>query len=422
MPFSVQQLLEGRQKPVVVRPDEPIQRALEIMIEHDYSQLPVIDEAQVPVGMVTSDSILRALSNFGATLPMLRVEHALIRAPVFRADEDLFELLDDLRDAYAVLIVDGSRQLVGIVTSYDTTEYFRRRAEDIMLVEDIETTLKDRVLAAFTNEQGDVDHSSLATIIGEITDSKESLFKRFRQAVRQYLKLRGEQNPTTDDQKLSEAFSHLYTEQQPKSFDQLSLWEYTSLALHKSTWSYLGPIFGLEQSGVRNLLDSVRITRNNLAHFHGDISAKQRDQLRFASSWLARAQPPMPVQAAREVTEIDIKHLASDNNAQDGVATQPGEESSREEPVRNQNRYARLAVFLREQPAGWDVLQLSFEDIEAIIDDKLPDAARRHRVWWSNEDSSPQAQTWKGIGWQVMTISMPEEKVVFSRASEANES
>ena len=50
--------------------------------------------------------------------------------------------MDDLRERYAVLIVDGEGTLVGIVTSYDTTEYFRRHSEDMMVVQDIESCLK----------------------------------------------------------------------------------------------------------------------------------------------------------------------------------------------------------------------------------------------------------------------------------------
>jgi CBS domain-containing protein len=54
-----------------------------------------------------------------------------------------------LKNTYAVLIVNAEGSLIGIVTSYDTTEYFRRRVEDMMYVEDIESTLKDFIRAGF---------------------------------------------------------------------------------------------------------------------------------------------------------------------------------------------------------------------------------------------------------------------------------
>jgi CBS domain-containing protein len=76
-----------------------------------------------------------------------------------------------------VLIVDGAGRLIGIVTTYDYTEYLRQRAEDMMLVEDIETTVKDLVLAPFRDERGDVDRDKLATAIEEITGSQKALFQ-----------------------------------------------------------------------------------------------------------------------------------------------------------------------------------------------------------------------------------------------------
>ena len=137
MPFTVQQLIAGQQKLVTAVPGETVALALERMIENSFSQLPVVDDQNRPLGMITSDSIVRALDMFGVTVDKLIVATAMVKAEKRRADEDLFDLLDDLRDAYVVLIVDAHRHLSGIVTSYDTTEFFRRRAEDIMLVEDI---------------------------------------------------------------------------------------------------------------------------------------------------------------------------------------------------------------------------------------------------------------------------------------------
>jgi len=137
MPYSVQQLIEGHAKPLTVLPSDSAEKALDLMIEHAYSQLPVVDSSGRPLGMITSESILRALSNFGVTIDALNVSKAIdTRFRKFRPEDNMFDLLDELRDHYAALIVDGEGRLTGIVTNYDTAEYFRRRAEDIMLVEE----------------------------------------------------------------------------------------------------------------------------------------------------------------------------------------------------------------------------------------------------------------------------------------------
>lgn len=133
MPFIVQDLINDKPNLVTAHLKEPVRHALARMIEHDFSQLPIVDERNRPVGIITTESILRALNNFGVGLEKLRVEHARTRAETFRSDADLFELLDRLQSTYAVLIVDGEGQLTGIMTNYDTADYFRRRAEDMML-------------------------------------------------------------------------------------------------------------------------------------------------------------------------------------------------------------------------------------------------------------------------------------------------
>ena len=143
MPFTVQQLIEEHQEPIRVSPNATAQQAFELMVEHDFSQLPVIDENNKPLGIVTGDSILRALNNFGVSLTELQVSHAIVKVRQYRPDDDLFDLLEDLKNTYAVLIVRNDGMLESIVTSYDTTEYFRRRAEDMMFIEDIESTIKD---------------------------------------------------------------------------------------------------------------------------------------------------------------------------------------------------------------------------------------------------------------------------------------
>lgn len=64
MPYPVQNLIEGREFPVCVSPADRVQRALDLMIEHDFSQLPVITEkVKWLLVSVTHRSNFRALSD-----------------------------------------------------------------------------------------------------------------------------------------------------------------------------------------------------------------------------------------------------------------------------------------------------------------------------------------------------------------------
>ena len=93
------------------------------MLKHDFGQLPVIDSDNRPLGMVTFDGILRGVRNFAAKLDSLHVRDVMTGAKSFRPEADLFDLLDELKRTYGVLIVDAAGVLEGIVTSFDSTEY-----------------------------------------------------------------------------------------------------------------------------------------------------------------------------------------------------------------------------------------------------------------------------------------------------------
>ena len=422
MPFTVQQLILDHQRPQTVFAADPLPRALELMAEYEYSQLPVVDGNDRPLGLVTSDSILRALNHFTVTPSDLRVADAMIRAVTKRNDEDLFDLLDDLRDTYAILIVDGEGLLVGIVTNYDTTDYFRRRTEDIMFVQDVETMVKEFVLAAFTNTDSELELESLAAAIVDITPSDKALRIRFRNALMCYLELKGDQ-PQPQHQWLEQAFTaHLEVKSGPRSLDDLTLYDLNQLFLHDQRWPFYRATFSLKPDAIRRLLDPVRQTRNALAHLR-EITPQQREQLHFCKEWLAGHQPPSPILAPSQpvVQPVDLPLVepftdaAAPEVASDPDDIQPVEEIA----VPGESRYEELARWLKRQPRRDERVQLSFREVEEIIDTELPPSARRHRAWWANDSvSHVQSLSWLSADWRVASINMSEERVIFARIRE----
>lgn len=419
MPFTVQQLIEGHKEPITMLPQDKAQKALALMIEHDFSQLPVIDEKKKPLGIVTSDSILRALNNFGIPLSELQVSHAIVKVDQYSPDEDLFDLLDDLKNTYAVLIANAEGTLIGIVTSYDTTEYFRRRAEDMMYVEDIESTLKDFIRSAF-NITDDTDQKTLATVITEVTDADSR--KKFQGTLSHYLNRLDMNNVKLNQDLAEEVFAKHFTgKESTKTLDDLTLNDYIQLLLHKSKWPYFNAVFHLKSEAIRTLLNGVRNTRNDLAHFHGEISPNQRDQLHFCAEWLEHHRLAVlnAFQTNAEVAELNQTEISS-------PITSPILESSTEDiaPVEetlrpNDSRYALLAVWLQQQPRRQEKVPLTFKQIEEIIGEELPTSARSHRSWWANDSvGHVQSQQWLDVGWRVSNIAIAEEKVIFTRIKE----
>lgn len=408
MPYQVQQILEDKSLPVWVTKTDPVTKALALMIEHDYSQLPVVDNAQgtnYPIGkMITYEGILRGMRNFKVAIDSLRVMDVMTNAPIFSTEDDLFDIMDRLKAAAAVLITDVGQELVGIVTMYDTTEYFRNRTENLMRVEDIELTVKDFIRVAYTADGGEVDEVRLDQAAIRVASYGR--------------------NPAEGEKK--------------KTFADLTLGDYIQLLSAKDTWDFFQPIFNLPREAIRELLNNIREIRNTLAHFRGDITPEQRDKLQFCADWLATCQMEyqekkkteliasffQPEQVDRESTlavretsepyTVNSKTLASDEKPNIGAL-----EFAVTEADSGGSRYAPLADWLQSQPGKKDLVTLTFNEIEQIIGRDLPASARNHRAWWANDSvSHPQSQLWLDAGWRTTYISMGEGRVSFARIRE----
>ena len=410
MTYTVADLIKGRPDPVTTQREESVLKALSLMIEHDFSQLPVVGPDFRPLGMVSYEGILRGIRNFRASLNDLHVRDVMQNSPTFNLEDDFFDLLAQLKLTNAVLILDETYTLTGIVTSYDLTEYFRSRAENLMHIEDIEAAIKEFILLAHTGENGLVDDGKLAEAISKHTPQEKDSNGVIKK----------------------------------KTFDSLSLGHYINLLTAKTTWDFLAPIFKISRDILQKMLDDVRITRNELAHFRSEISVEQSDQLRFCAYWLARCQEEYQehLEAIRRARNEEILksfetkasgQTVRQGSADEGQIGRPSDEQIEsqategtagiqviaEQPQPGESRYAPLADWLQSQPGEVDQVQLSFTEIEKIIGGSLPDSARTHRAWWSNDaESHPQGKIWIDAGWRTTFVNLTEQRVTFTRIRE----
>jgi len=78
------------------------------------------------------------------------------------------------------------------------------------------------------------------------------------------------------------------------------------------------------------------------------------------------------------------------------------------------NKYAPLEIHLKTN--GHSHIQMTFSDIESIIGDNLPQSARKHRAWWSNNPSnSVITYAWLSAGYKTAQVDMGGEKLAFQR-------
>ncbi len=81
-------------------------------------------------------------------------------------------------------------------------------------------------------------------------------------------------------------------------------------------------------------------------------------------------------------------------------------------------KYAPLEHYLRELPVNQREVTLGFEQIERILNDKLPPSAYEYQAWWANEKEGNHvnARSWSNAGWKVDEVNFNEKWVKLVRA------
>ncbi len=91
-----------------------------------------------------------------------------------------------------------------------------------------------------------------------------------------------------------------------------------------------------------------------------------------------------------------------------------GEERLRK--VVERGKYAPLYRSLRMRSGRrWRV---SFTEIEAVLGFTLPESARLHRPWWSNQRNRrgyAHSLAWQLAGWRTAAVDLEHESLVFER-------
>lgn len=80
-------------------------------------------------------------------------------------------------------------------------------------------------------------------------------------------------------------------------------------------------------------------------------------------------------------------------------------------------KYAPLENYLRKLPKSQSEVTLDFEQIERILNNRLPSSAYEDRRWWDHETEgnhvSPRA--WANAGWKIEKLDVSKQWVKFIR-------
>jgi DNA-binding XRE family transcriptional regulator len=79
-----------------------------------------------------------------------------------------------------------------------------------------------------------------------------------------------------------------------------------------------------------------------------------------------------------------------------------------------QSKYQPLLEHLRRVDA--DEVVMTIDEIERVLDERLPPSARTQRAWWSNRrKGAVQAQAWMGAGYHVEEIDLDAGRITFRK-------
>ena len=80
-------------------------------------------------------------------------------------------------------------------------------------------------------------------------------------------------------------------------------------------------------------------------------------------------------------------------------------------------KYIRLAAYLAKQPEGVDRLEMSLDEIEEVVGERLPSGAR-FPSWWKNDNRRMHSRAWLTAGWKVARMEGGGSMVEFLRETE----
>ena len=82
-------------------------------------------------------------------------------------------------------------------------------------------------------------------------------------------------------------------------------------------------------------------------------------------------------------------------------------------------KYTPLENYLRDLPASQKEITLGFEQIEGILNNKLPASAYEDQRWWEHETEGNHINTraWTNAGWKVDEVNSNEKWVRLVRAA-----
>lgn len=238
--YRIGKLAAANNAPVYVVPDAALIEATTLMLQNDYSQLPVMQDQRNVKGVISWKSIGSRLA-LGCSGSAVRDYMEADNPTVVSADDSLFTAIPAIVEHEYVLVRSSEKRIVGIVTTSDLSLQFRQLAEPFLLLGEIENHIRRLIDRKFTAEE-----------------------------------IRAACDP--DD-----------SERQVETVADLTFGEYLRLLEQPDHWTTVG--LELDRRVFLKQLERVREIRNDVMHFDPDpIAAEELSLLRRCAQFLQGLQ------------------------------------------------------------------------------------------------------------------------------------
>lgn len=144
--FLVRMLRAANLEVVSVNPQDSVEKAVTLMLAHDFSQLAVISKPRELNGTISWKSIGSRLSQ---RRPIAIVSDAMDPAPEVQESDSLFAVMPLIFQHDFAFVRAKDRTICGIVTSTDLSEQFHQLSEPFLLLARIENQLRQIIQRVF---------------------------------------------------------------------------------------------------------------------------------------------------------------------------------------------------------------------------------------------------------------------------------
>jgi len=233
--YRIGKLDPANNVPVAIAPDKPLTEAVTLLLQNDFSQLPVMTNERDVKGIISWKTIGARLA-LGGTCSVVR--DCMETAHVISSEVSIFDAATSLVDDDYVLIRGEDRRISGIVTASDMAEQFGKLGEPFLVLGEIENHLRMLLDGKFTLEE-----------------------------------LRAARNPGDEEREV-------------ENIADLTFGEYVRLLQNPDMWSKVG--LKLDRAVFVEKVEKIRLIRNDVMHFDPDGIAD--DDLEVLRSFTKFAQ------------------------------------------------------------------------------------------------------------------------------------